>query len=74
MNVHQNVDTSSAVAQQNRAQRWGNRVQLAIGGAVVPSDIDAVTPTMVAFRMPVERIEIRLDAISDEERRITCDF
>ena len=42
------------VAQQNRSDRNGNRLHLFIAGQTVPIDIDAVTPTMLAFRMPVD--------------------
>ncbi len=42
------------VAQANRASRYGNRVLLTMAGQTFPVDLDAVTPTMLAFRMPFD--------------------
>ncbi|MBI3770282.1 MAG: right-handed parallel beta-helix repeat-containing protein [Deltaproteobacteria bacterium] len=42
------------VVQANRADRYGNRLVLTMGGATYQVDVDAVTPTMLAFRMPVD--------------------
>ena len=42
------------VAQRNHASRSGNRLRLMIAGQTLPIDVDAVTPTMLAFRMPVD--------------------
>jgi hypothetical protein len=41
------------VAAQNRG-RFGNRVLLTFGDESMSVDVDAVTPTMLAFRMPVD--------------------
>jgi len=42
------------VASRNRSERNGNRLRLMIAGQILPIDIDAVTPTMLAFRMPID--------------------
>jgi hypothetical protein len=42
------------VAQANHASRFGNRVLLTMADATFNVDIDAVTPTMLAFRMPID--------------------
>ncbi|MEO6029537.1 MAG: right-handed parallel beta-helix repeat-containing protein [Candidatus Binatia bacterium] len=41
------------VERQNQT-RYGNLVRLTMGGEVTPVDVVAVTPTMLAFRMPVD--------------------
>lgn len=47
------ADSPNVVA-QNRVLTRGNRVLLNIGGEVHDADVQAVTPTMLAFRMPVD--------------------
>jgi hypothetical protein len=47
------ADSPNVVA-QNRVIARGNRVLLDIGGETFDADIHAVTPTMLAFRMPVD--------------------
>ncbi len=42
------------VAQANRGNRYGNRLRITMGGATFQPDVDAATPTMLAFRMPVD--------------------
>ncbi len=39
---------------QNHSNRFGNRVVITIGGTNVQVDVDAVTPTMLAFHMPFD--------------------
>ncbi len=45
---------SPNVVSQNRVLTRGNRVLLDIGGETFDADIHGVTPTMLAFRMPVD--------------------
>lgn len=47
------ADSPNVVA-QNRVVARGNRVILDIGGEQFDADVHAVTPTMLAFRMPVD--------------------
>ncbi len=42
------------VVSQNRVLQRGNRVLLSIGGEQFDADVHGVTPTMLAFRMPVD--------------------
>jgi len=45
---------SAEVALQNAVDPRGNRVTLTIGGEVLSPSVHAVTPTMLAFEMPVD--------------------
>lgn len=45
---------SPEVALQNAVDPRGNRVTIAIGGELLSPDVYAVTPTMLAFEMPVD--------------------
>ena len=43
-----------ALADRNRSDAHGNRLSLRSGSETISVDVDAVTPTMLVFRMPVD--------------------